>query len=50
MNNVINKTKINFEKIKKKLENEKIKYDFMEIDYSDMNTGSFNMNMDVNKN
>ena len=50
MNNVINKTKINFEKIKKKLENERIKYDFMEIDYSDMNTGSFNMNMDVNKN
>ena len=45
-----NERKLNFEKIKKKLENEKIKYDFMEIDYSDMNTGSFNMNMDVNKN
>lgn len=54
VNNIINEKnnerKLNFEKIKKKLENEKIKYDFMEIDYSDMNTGSFNMNMDVNKN
>lgn len=45
--------RLDLESIKRKLENEKIKYDFMDIDYSDMNTGSFNMkvdNDDKNKN
>jgi hypothetical protein len=42
--------KIDLELIKRRLENEKIKYDFMNIDYSEMNTGSFNMNIDTDKN
>lgn len=47
-----NKKQIKLELIKNKLENEKKKYVFMNIDYSDMNTGSITMDMDtdVNKN
>ncbi len=56
VDNVINEKKnqkqIKLELIKNKLENEKKKYVFMNIDYSDMNTGSITMDMDtdVNKN
>lgn len=42
--------KINYELIKRNLENEKKKYDFMNIDYSDMNTGSISMDIDTNIN
>lgn len=40
----MDKNKLILEQLKKNLEKEKIKYNFMKIDYSDMNTGSFNIN------
>ncbi len=49
-NDIKNRKKLNLETIKRNFKNEKIKYEFMKIDYSGMNTGSFDMNayMDVN--
>jgi hypothetical protein len=40
-NNLPVSSMLDFNKMKRNLEKEKIKYDFMKIDYSDMNAGSF---------
>jgi hypothetical protein len=42
--------KIDLELIKKNLQSKKKKYDFMNIDYSDMNAGSITIDMDTNTN
>lgn len=44
VSNKLDKKALKLDKLKSNLQNEKVKYDFMKIDYKDINTGSFNIN------